>query len=177
MAAVLRLARGVALVPVLPAIVSWILLFGYQWAFFLAYHGSQPTVFSYYSGVLGDGLFMPAVNVAAFLMLRRLSREITWRRLPLYVVLGFATAGAAFLMQAHLDLVNWSMPRPFVWSGVGRFHFLIMWAEISYLYFGMATSINNWKLMRTDRTGWWAFWIGWACLALFAITLVADYVR
>lgn len=163
--------------PVLPAAISWSVLFGYQWAFYFAYHGHQPTVFNYYSGVVGDGLLIPAVNVAGFVMLRQLAPSIPWRRLPLYCLLGFATAMAAFLMQAYLDLVNWSMPTAFRWSDVGQFHFFVMGAEITFLYLVLATAISGWRPLRTDPTAWRSFAVGWIGLALFAVSLAADYIR
>ena len=177
MVAVLRLARERAWVPIVPAVVSWSLLFGYQWAFYFAYHGQQPTVFNYYSGVLGDGFFIPAVNVAGFVMLRQLSYAIPWRRLPLYVLLGFMTALGAFLMQAHLNWVNWSMPTPFRWSDVGQFHFFVMWAEMSFLYLVLATAINNWRALWADANAWRSFTMGWVAIAMFSATLAADYIH
>jgi hypothetical protein len=92
-AAVLRLARERAWWPILPAAISWTFLFGYQWAFYFSYHGGQHTVFWYFSGVLGDGLFIPALNVAGVALLRRLRPSIAWRRLPLYALLGLAKRG------------------------------------------------------------------------------------
>jgi hypothetical protein len=175
-AAVIRLARQRAWMPVVPALVSWLLLFGYQWAFFFAYRGHQRTVFSYYSGIAGDGLLLPAVNVAGFVLLGQLAPTIPWRRLPIYALLGTATAIAAFLMQAKLNMVNWSMPVPFSWSDVGQFHFFVMSAEIGYLYLVLATSINNWMALRQDSTAWRAFAAGWAGLALFGASLAVDYL-
>ena len=177
MAVVLRLARDRAWVPGLPAAVSWLLLFGYQWAFYFSYRGHQHTVFSYYSGVVGDGFLIPAVNIAAFVMLRQLASDIPWKRLPAYMILGFATATAAFLVQAKLDLVNWSMPVAFHWSDVGQFHFFVMSAEVTYLYLALVTAVNNWSLLRHDSTARRAFAAGWAGLAFFAASLAADYVH
>jgi hypothetical protein len=177
MVAVVRLARDRVWPPILPAAVSWALLFGYQWAFYLSYKGHMHTVFAYYSGVLGDGLLIPAVNVAGFAVLRQLAPEIPWRRLPLYALLGLLTAVSAFLMQGQLDWVNWSMPSPFHWSEVGQFHFLVMWAEISYLYLVLVTAVNNWPALRQESSAWRAFWAGWLGLVLFAGTLAADYIH
>jgi hypothetical protein len=165
------------MVPALPAAVSWLFLFGYQWAFYFAYRGHQPTVFNYYSGVFGDGLLLPVVNVAGFVMLRELSAQIPWRRLPLYLLLGLATAFGSFLMQAFLDWINWSMPSPYSWSDVGQFHFFVMAGEISYLYLVLATAINNWKQLTANSIAWRSFATAWLGLALFGATLAADYLH
>jgi hypothetical protein len=177
MVAAVRRVRDNAWVPVAPALISWLLLFGYQWAFSLSYKGHQHTVFAYHSGVLGDGVLIPAVNVAGFIVLRYLAAAIQWRRLPLYAFLGLVTAATAFLAQAGLDLVNWSMPLPYHWSDVGQFHFLVMWAEVAYLYLVLATAVNNWSTLRRDPGAWSGFWLGLVGLALFAWTLAADYIR
>jgi hypothetical protein len=176
-AAVFRLARDRAWVPALPAAISWLFLFGYQWAFYFTYHGHLHTVFAYYSGVLGDGILIPAVNVSAFVLLRQLAPGIPWKRLPIYLLLGFATATAAFLMQARLGMVNWSMPIAFRWSDIGQFHFFVMAGEVTYLYLVLATAINNWSQVRQDSVAWKAFAVGWVGLALFAASLAADYAR
>jgi hypothetical protein len=177
MVAVVRRARDQAWLPLVPALVSWALLFGYQWAFALSYKGHQHTVFAYYSGVLGDGLLIPAANVAGFIVLRELAPLIPWKRLPLYAFLGLVTAMAAYGVQARLDLVNWSMPTPFHWSEVGQFHFPVLWAELSYLYFVLATAVNSWSRLRGDPAAWRAFCLGLLGLALFAATLARDYVH
>ena len=68
----IRLARERIGLPIIfPAVISWLFLFGYQWAFSLTYHGSQLTVFAYYSGILGDGILIPAANLGAIARERR----------------------------------------------------------------------------------------------------------
>jgi hypothetical protein len=178
MSAALRVAReriGAGIL--LPALVSWVLLFGYQWAFFVYYHGGQRTVFSYLSGVIGDGLLIPVANLGAFLVLRQMWPYIAWRRVPLYIALGFIAAFGAFLAQAGLSIVNWSMPAPFVWSAVGQFHFFVMWSELAYLFVAMAVSVNNWSLLRADGLAWRSYWACWLALGLFALTLMGDVIR
>jgi hypothetical protein len=176
-AAAFRLARDRALAPAVPAAVSWFFLFGYQWAFYLTYRGHLHTVFAYYSGVLGDGILIPAVNVSGFVLLRQLAPGIPWKRLPIYLLLGFATAAAAFLVQARLDLVNWSMPLAFHWSDIGQFHFFVMAGEVAYLYLVLGSAVNNWSRLRQDPVALKAFAVGWVGLALFAASLAADYIR
>jgi hypothetical protein len=174
----IRLARRqVGLWMVAPAFVSWVGLFGYQWAFSLSYHGSMPTVFNYLSGVLGDGILIPAANVFAYSLLRQLRPVIRWQRVPLYVALGFITAYAAFMAQAGLGVVNWSMPAPYHWSAVGQVHFFVLWAEISYLYVAFAIAMSNWSTLRRDWVAWRSFWAGWLAMGLFALSLLIDVLR
>ena len=178
MAAALRLARERIGLPILiPIGISWSLLFGYQWAFYVRYHGTEPTVFSYLSGVIGDGVLIPIANLGAFLVLRRMWPVVPWGRFPLYVALGLVTAFAAFLAQAGLGIVNWSMPSPYVWSPVGQFHFFVMWMELTYLYVVMAVSVNNWSMLRADALAWRSYCAGWLALMLFGLTVVGDVIR
>jgi len=169
--------RQVGLWMVAPAVASWAGLFGYQWAFSLSYHGSMPTVFNYLSGVLGDGILIPAANVFAYSLLRQLRPVIRWQRLPLYVALGFITAYAALMAQAGLGAVNWSMPAPYSWSAVGQVHFFVLWAEVSYLYVAFAVAMNNWWTLRSDWVAWRSFCAAWFSMGLFALALVIDVVR
>jgi len=162
---------------VTPAVASWAGLFGYQWAFSLSYHGPMPTVFNYYSGMLGDGILIPAANVFAYSLLRQMRPVIRWQRLPLYAALGFITAYAAFMAQAGLGAANWSMPVPYRWSTVGQVHFFVLWAEVSYLYVAFAVAMNNWSLVRRDWVAWRSFWAGWFSMGLFGLTLVMDILR
>jgi len=174
----IRLARRqVGLWMVAPAVASWAGLFGYQWAFSLSYHGSMPTVFNYLSGVLGDGILIPAANVFAYSLLRQLRPVIRWQRLPLYVALGFITAYAALTAQAGLGAVNWSMPAPYSWSAVGQVHFFVLWAEVSYLYVAFAVGMNNWWTLRSDWVAWRSFCAAWFSMGLFALALGIDVVR
>jgi hypothetical protein len=174
----IRLARRqMGLWMVAPAALSWVGLFGYQWAFSLSYHGSMPTVFNYLSGVLGDGILIPAANVFAYSLLRQLRPVIRWQRMPLYVALGFITAYAAFMAQAGIGATNWSMPYPYHWSAVGQVHFFVLWAEVSYLYVAFAVAMSNWSILRSDWVAWRSFWAGWLAMALFALTLAIDIAR
>ncbi|HEV2216988.1 MAG TPA: hypothetical protein VGV88_05365 [Candidatus Dormibacteraeota bacterium] len=174
----IRLARRqIGVWMVAPAVISWAGLFGYQWAFSLSYRGSMPTVFNYLSGVLGDGILIPAANVLAYSLLRQLRPVIRWQRLPLYAALGFITAYAAFMAQAGLGITNWSMPAPYQWSAVGQFHFFVLWAEVSYLYTAFGMSMNNWATLRSDLVAWRSFWAAWFAMALFGLSLAIDVMR
>ena len=174
----IRLARSqMGLWMVAPAVISWTGLFGYQWVFSLTYHGTMPTVFNYMSGVLGDGILIPAANVFAYSLLKQLRPVIRWQRLPLYAALGFITAYAALMAQAGLGAVNWSMPAPYHWSAVGQVHFFVLWTEVSYLYVAFAAAMSNWLTLRSDWIAWRSFCSGWLAMGLFVLSLGIDVAR
>ncbi len=60
---------------------------------------------------------------------------------------------------------------------MGRVHFVVMWAEVGYLYVAMAASVNNWDSLRRDDLAWRSYLAGWLALGLFVLCLVADVVR
>jgi len=89
---------------------------------------------SYRSALFGDGLVLPIVNMAATSYLTK-HRPAFGRSLVLVaVVLGAAITGYFHVVQATNDLVNWSMPAPWHWNGVGAIHALYMFAVISWLW-------------------------------------------
>jgi hypothetical protein len=93
------------------------------------------TTLSYTSAVVGDALLLPIVNV--FIV----SQLAVWRRRPkAHEIAGAVIASAAITAFVHLyqaahDLLNWTMTKPYQWSGLGYEHAGYMWAEISLVLF------------------------------------------
>jgi len=92
------------------------------------------TTLTYRSAIFGDGLLLPVVNMAATSYLARHRRAFGWTLLLLAFVLGAAMTGYFHVMQATNDLVNWSMPMPWHWNGIGLVHALYMFAVVSWLW-------------------------------------------
>jgi hypothetical protein len=165
-------------------ILTWLLSFGYQLVFYFFYENtdrtliySKETVFSYNSGLLGDGILVPLVNIMAFLLIKRLEFRANRKYLFLALFFGLSFTLVAHYLQASLALTNWSMPVPYHWSGVGRFHFFFMWSETSFLFYALILSVYKRRRLFFDSEA--RLYLGLCVLALlaFAGTFLADYFR
>lgn len=105
--------------------------------YFLAVH--DPLVYelratvTYRSAIVGDGLLLPLVNMAAAHFLLRERRHVGRGAVVAAVLLGAAITAYLHIMQAVNQLVNWSMPTPWHWNGIGVMHGLYMLAVTSWL--------------------------------------------
>ena len=129
---------------------------------------------TYTSAVIGDGLLIPLANV--FIT----SQLVAWRRKPRMAEIGGAILGAGLitvavhLYQAVNALLNWTMTRPFEWTGLGYYHALFMWTEMSLVIFfwGQVALVGkeNPRAIASRRIGFVVL-----CTALFLRLLFADY--
>ena len=129
---------------------------------------------SYTSAVIGDGLLIPLANV--FIT----SQLVAWRRKPRMAEIAGAILGAGLitvavhLYQAVNALLNWTMTRPFEWTGLGYYHALFMWTEMSLVIFfwGQVALVGkeNPRAIASRRIGFVVL-----CTALFLRLLFADY--
>lgn len=164
-------------------VVTWLLCFGYQLVFYWFYqlNGSYlihhyDTVLSYYSGVIGDGVIVPVVNIVVVMLLREVKVKVISTRVAIAVGLGLVLTVLAHWAQANFDLTNWSMPTPYHWSLVGRFHFGFMWAESSLLIFTFIETVTSSNKLRRARPAL-LYSLAWLGLAAFAATFLADYLK
>jgi hypothetical protein len=93
-----------------------------------------PTVISYKSAIFGDGLVLPIVNMAAASYVAKQRGQIGKHMVLFALLLGAALTAYVHVMQATNDLVNWSMPMPWHWNGLGAMHALYMFAVVSWLW-------------------------------------------
>jgi len=165
-------------------VLTWLLAFGYQLVFYFYYenfeHGliaTKETVFSYYSGWIGDGLLVPLTNVLVFLLIKRLEFRTNNKHVGLALLFGLSFTLMAHYLQAALALTNWSMPVSFHWSGVGIFHFFFMWAETSFLFYALMLCVYRYRKLRGDAEA--RMYLGLSILSLlaFAGTFWADYLK
>lgn len=132
------------------------------------------TLFDYKTGIIGDVVILPFVNViAAYVMLNanfKLSRKI----LLIVFAAALITDVSSHFLQGYLALVNWSMPRPFEWNFVSYWHMFSFFWQIAYLYLFFYVI---WHL-RTYKTVLTINWSISACLIfllIFSLLFIDDY--
>ena len=91
------------------------------------------TVLTYKSAILGDGLLLPLVNMAAASFLARQRQHLARGAVLAALLLSAAITAGVHIVQAANDLVNWGMPTPWHWNGIGAWHALYMFAVTSLL--------------------------------------------
>ena len=91
------------------------------------------TVLSYRSAILGDGILLPVVNMAAASFLTRERQHLARTCVLPALLLGAVFTAYVHGMQAANQLVNWAMPIPWHWNAIGLWHALYMWAVTSWL--------------------------------------------
>lgn len=164
------------------ALATCFFSFGIQTLFYLWYLirrepiiGRYKTVFSYYSGVVGDAILIPATNVFAFLTLEGV--EFPLADYPSWLaafVIGLTTTLLIHFVQKHLNLTNWTMPQKGKWTFLGIYHTLFMFVETIFLSFTLLTFVRQ---ILTEGKSLGASYVrsGLFIMFLFLLTFVYDY--
>lgn len=105
---------------------------------------------TFLSALVGDGLVLPGVNAALAVQLRRWGVALCPARVLRALAAGAGITAAVHVTQGWLGLVNWSMPRPFVWNWIGWYHALFMCSECTYLAYGSLAVADRWRAGRRD---------------------------
>lgn len=163
--------------------LTWLSAFGYQIFFYYYYLfqgsslASEKNVFSYYSGIIGDGMIVPSLNILTYLLLHSLRVTVNRRKIAFFAALGLGITILVHLAQASLALTNWSMPAPFVWSSMGKFHFFFMWFEFSFLFFALYEVVIRLGEVRGSRAKTKLFVLSLLLVALFLALFAYDYAQ
>ena len=154
--------------------------FGVPAAYLAARRRAQPAAFrglralpAYASGVLGDGVLVPMLDVALVASLQAMPpREPTALAVGA-VAIGALLTAALHAGQARYRLVNWSMPRPGRWNFAGQWHLVSAPAQFALLAYGLgAAFLAGPAALRGDA---YALVVVGALAALFLATVVFDY--
>lgn len=138
-------------------------------------------VFNYLSGIAGDGLLVPLVNVFAFSSLQQAPTNFNF--LAASFLGGILVTAFFHLIQLKLSLINWTMPEVGRWTNLGIYHALFMFAETSFLIFTLLNFIQNslakpgTRSFSAVNTDFVVPPITYAVLALliFLLTMIYDY--
>lgn len=133
-------------------------------------------VFNYASGIVGDGILVPMINVFGYFQMTK----ITNLNLDLYTLLICFTGGIIITDIFHhgqqkFELINWTMPETGNWNKLGLYHALFMFFESSflclvlfsylkYIVFDQGITLNNSPIIYAV-----------IFLGLFFFTFVSDY--
>lgn len=123
---------------------------GIQYFFYLYYKktGSQliikhKTFFNYVSGIGGDGILLPLINIQSFILLGQLPYELSQRLLISSFINGVFITAVFHIIQYHFKLINWTMPSKGNWTYLGVYHAIFMWAECSFLSLTLFVFLRN----------------------------------
>lgn len=138
-----------------------------------AFDGER-TLFDYTTGIIGDVIVVPLINVAVLYIL--LHAEI---RLKLRAIMGVAAGGllidvTTHFFQGYLGLTNWSMPRPFEWDFVSYWHMVSYFFQMSFIvlffYLVAKGAFRRGEGVRNATRS------GFALMAVFVMLFVWDYL-
>lgn len=134
------------------------------------------SVVNYSSGIIGDGLCMPLVNIFAVLTLESIKTIVvnSWLIIACFII-GYLVTFLFHYGQAKNKLPNWTMPEVGKWNTLGLYHAFFMFFETSFLAF----SLINYLLEYNFGSGWlflnspiiYSFLV----LGIFFLTFVYDY--
>lgn len=168
---------------VLVALITFFFSLGVQACFYLYWkfigHDHIKThrhVFNYLSGVIGDGVLVPLVNVFAYLILVRLGNLTTE-----YYFFALTFAGGLIITlifhwgQEKYNLTNWTMPHKGHWNMLGLYHAIFMFFESSFLVYVLLSFLKRFifdglALFSLVPIGYLT-----AILLLFFVTFIHDY--
>lgn len=125
----------------------------------------------YVSSILGDGIILPIVNMAAISFLIG-NKELGRLRVVWALIFGAVITAYFHIAQALQGLVNWSMPKPWEWNFLGYFHGLYMYAVASLLCLFYIVFIINFKEQKKLHKEALLVTIG---IIFFLILLRLDY--
>lgn len=164
-------------------VITFLFSFGVQFGFYLWYKKHHERfltknqyVLQYWSGILGDGVFVPLINVFAVLTLYQIGiPEITTRILIVSLTSGFLITWAFHFGQEYFKLTNWTMPKVGEWNNLGLYHAIFMFFESSFLVFTLVsfldyTYFNGPSIIYNSPIKY-----GFLVLFIFACSFVHDY--
>lgn len=157
--------------------------FGVQTLFYIWYLArNEPiidkykTVFSYWSGFVGDAVLIPVTNVFAILALNDLGNP--YLDFTVWIPSIFVGLGVTFTMhwgQKHYNLTNWTMPQKGKWTLLGIYHSLFMFCESIFLSFALISFLKRVLLSGQSSLAGSHITLGLGLMFIFFTTFVYDY--
>lgn len=130
-------------------------------------------VFGYYSGIIGDGLLVPLVNVFAIKTLYDNGLSFNASYAGLGLIGGFLTTFVFHFGQKYFNQINWTMPKKGEWNLLGLYHSIFMFFESSFLCYILFIFLDRissyWEVVYSPVGA------GLGVLFVFFLTFIYDY--
>lgn len=101
------------------------------------------SVIHYSSGVVGDGLLVPLINVFSVMTLRFIKVDLenltAWAA---SIIGGLIITFIFHFGQQELQSTNWTMPKVGLWNLLGVYHALFMYTECVFLTFTLINIVG-----------------------------------
>ena len=168
---------------VLTFLITLFFSFGVQFGFYLWYkkhHEKFLTenqhVLQYWSGILGDGVFVPFINVFAVLTLNQIDLISLSSNIVISSFLGgFVITLMFHYGQEYFKLTNWTMPQVGKWNHLGLYHAIFMFLESSFLVFTLITYVQYLENNGSGVIYNSPIKYGFLMLFIFFVSFVHDY--
>lgn len=105
------------------------------------------TLLDYWTGVVGDGVIVPFINVFIYFVIVSTGASITLSMIFYSYILALGLDIFVHYFQASQSMTNWSMPRPFHWNGAGKWHMFSFPLQIAYLLIYLYTLITYYDVI------------------------------
>ncbi len=133
------------------------------------------SVVNYHSGMIGDAILMPMVNVFCGSILQLSGWPWpTSLEVVVSMIMGILITFAFHYGQYYYHLTNWTMPENGRWNKLGLYHALFMFCESSFLSYTLIKAIQL-VSEKGFATVSQPFVMAWMVLAVFLITFMYDY--
>lgn len=153
--------------------------FGVQSLFYLYFRCTNNKVlkfkhvFNYYSGIIGDGILIPLLNVFAVKILLDLNGGFSNELIFLSLIAGIFITFIFHFGQSYFNQINWTMPQKNQWNILGLYHCIFMFFESSFLVFTLLIFCKY--APGFERIIYSSFGLGGLVLFLFFLTFMIDY--
>jgi hypothetical protein len=133
-------------------------------------------VFQYHSGIIGDGVLVPVINIFCVQNLYFVQANIlSWPLLIVSICGGVLITFAFHHGQKHYELTNWTMPEVGKWNLLGLYHAIFMHFESSFLCLSLITFLQYLYQNGISTATEAPIRYGFLTLFLFALTFFYDY--
>jgi hypothetical protein len=130
---------------------------------------------SYLSGMIGDTLCVPLINLFLFKSVYGLPVPLNLQIITLSFILGVFAMAVSHVSQALAGPINWSMPTPWRWSFPGKYHMLSSTIQYAFMSLILISIFFERGSVFSDSTRLQYFSAALFFAVLFLIIFALDY--